>query len=111
MKKVLVMVLVLLVSGLVLAGCGGSGDALKGTWIERNPESFDTTWTFDGNGNCTTEDRFGGDEGTYTIEGNNVSIKLSYWQQASNYTFSIDGSILSLTAIESYLPDRTLEKQ
>jgi hypothetical protein len=99
---------------ILLTACGGSGsggDVLKGTWEGRS-QDMAYTWTFDGKGGCKTENEFGiKDEGTYTIDGNDVTIKLSYWDGPIVYQYKIDGDQLSLTTDEPLRPTYELTKK
>lgn len=106
---------VALVATMFLAACGGGGggggDALKGTW-EGSSQDMDWTWTFDGKGGCKTENEFGiKDDGTYTIDGDDVSIKLSRWDDPIVYQYKIDGDKLSLTTDEPLRPTYELTKK
>ena len=93
------------------ACCGGGGDALKGSWEGRS-QDMGTTWTFDGKGGCKMENEFGiKDDGSYTIDGGNVSIKLSRWDDPILYQFRIDGDKLSLTTEEPLRPTYELTRK
>ena len=116
-KLALCLAVVLGLSMLILAGCGGgsgggSGDVLKGTWVGTY-EDGDASWTFDGKGGCqvTTEtlDKAPGD---YTIiDESQVDITLIIWSDAIAYTYKIDGSNLTLTANNGYSPNYDLTKK
>ena len=103
---------VALTAMLLVSACGGAGgDALKGTWEGRS-EDMAWTWTFDGKGGCKTENEYGiKDQGTYTIDGNDVTIKMSYWDEPIVYQYKVDGSQLSLTTEETYRPNYDLTKK
>ena len=105
-------VALVLVGALVLGGCGGgSSDGLKGTWVGES-DDFDVTWTFDGKGGCKMENEYGfKDDGTYTVDGSAVVIKLSKWDEEIGYQFQVDGNKLILTADEDYRPNYELEKK
>ena len=51
---------------LCLAACGGSKDALSGTWSADLGDDGVITWTFDGKGKCTMENSYMKQKGTYT---------------------------------------------
>ena len=53
---------------LCLAACGGSKDALSGTWSADLGDDGVITWTFDGKGKCTMENSYMKQKGTYTID-------------------------------------------
>lgn len=96
---------------LAVSACGGGGDVLKGTWKGRS-EDMEMTWTFDGKGGCKTENEYGmKDDGTYTIDGSDVTIKLSMWDSEIQYQFKMDGDHLTLTAYEDYRPNYELDKK
>lgn len=104
---------VALAAMLLVSACGGGagGDALKGNWEGRS-EGMAWTWTFDGKGGCKTENEYGiKDQGTYTIDGNDVTIKMSYWDEPIVYQYKIEGSQLSLTTEETYRPNYELTKK
>lgn len=109
MKKTISIVLCLLLV-LSLTACGG-GDALKGTWTCQDKDYGTVTWNFDGNGKCTLKHDFTDDNGTYTIDGSKVSIKLSLWDTETVYDFTASGSGLKLTATDGLAPDYDLAKK
>ncbi|MGI6497373.1 MAG: DUF5640 domain-containing protein [Oscillospiraceae bacterium] len=110
-KLVVLAMSAMLVLMMLLSACGGGGDALKGTWAGRSND-MEVTWTFDGKGGCKTENEYGiKDEGTYTIDGSNLAIKMSMWDDEIKYQFKIDENHLSMTAEESYRPSYELEKE
>ena len=122
MKKLIVTVLALVLC-FALAACGGgsgggssdgggSGDPLKGTW-EGTYEDGDAAATFDGKGKCTLTTFFLDKEpGTYTITGDgDVDIKLNIWDEALEYSFSVSGDSLTLTAKNGYSPNYDLTKK
>jgi len=111
-KLTIVVLVAILVLALCLNACGGSGDALKGTWGGKSNDGMEVTWTFDGKGKCTMKNEYGlDDEGTYTIDGSAVVISLSKWDGSIDYTFEISGSTLKLTPDEDYRPSYELEKK
>jgi hypothetical protein len=108
-RFMLITILAVLTCTLLLGACGG--DALKGTWVGKR-DSIGITFTFDGKGKCNTEDEYGiKDTGTYTIEGSNAKIKMSYWDSEIVYQFTIDGNKLSMVSDEPYRPSYELEKK
>ncbi|MDL2220810.1 DUF5640 domain-containing protein [Eubacteriales bacterium OttesenSCG-928-N14] len=111
-KKVVLGILLLAAMMLTMVACGGSSnDALSGTW-EGTYEDGAATWTFDGKGKCTLTNVFSSDlKGSYTIDGEDVSIKLDDWENAKLYHYKIDGSKLTLTADDAYSPNYELQKK
>lgn len=94
-----------------LCACGGPSDSLKGTWAGTNDDEVGVTWTFDGGGKCKMENDYGTkDDGTYTIDGDKVSIKLNGWDAEKLYQFTISGSSLSLSATDAMSPNYELKK-
>ena len=114
MKKVLsriVPALLCLVIVLSLAACGGSGDALKGTWTCDDADYGTVTFTFDGKGDkCTFENDFYSGEGTYAISGEQVTI-TSVWEEPKVYDFTAGDKVLYLTATDGLSPDYNLSKK
>ena len=94
MKK-LVSLLLIASLLLVLAACG-SKDALAGTWTGDLGLDGIVTWTFDGSGNVKFDNGFAKQDGTYTIDGNQVTIQLELWDAAQTFTFSVTGSSLTM---------------
>ncbi len=94
MKKIVSLLLIVSMF-LVLAACG-SKDALAGTWTGDLGADGTITWTFDGNGKVKFENEFSKQDGTYTIDGDQVTIQLELWDEAQTFTFSVDGSSLTM---------------
>ena len=110
MKKVTAIVLALLMV-LSLAACG-SKDALAGTWSADLGDDGVITWTFNGKGKCTMENAYMKQNGTYTIDGDQLTVKLESWgDDASTYTFSVDGSSLTLNENTGYGISGTFAKK
>jgi len=63
-----VALLLSVVTLLTLAACG-SKDALAGTWSAELGADGVITWTFNGKGECTMENAYMKQKGTYTIDG------------------------------------------
>lgn len=101
MKKIVALVLIT-AALLSLAACG-SKDALAGTWSADLGDDGVITWTFNGKGKCTMENAYMKQNGTYTIDGDQLTVKLESWgDDASTYTFSVDGSSLTLNENTGY---------
>ena len=96
MKKV-VSILLILTLVLALAACG-SKDALAGTWTGDLGADGIVTWTFDGKGKVKFENEFSKQDGTYTIDGDQVTISLELWDAPNVYTFSVSGNSLTMNA-------------
>ena len=94
MKKIVVLLLAVAMV-LALTACG-SKDALAGTWTGDLGLDGTVTWTFDGSGKVKFENEFAKQNGTYTIEGDQVTIKLELWDEAQTFTFSVSGSSLTM---------------
>ena len=94
MKKIIVLLLAVAMV-LALTACG-SKDALAGTWTGDLGLDGTVTWTFDGSGKVKFENEFAKQNGTYTIEGDQVTIKLELWDEAQIFTFSVSGSSLTM---------------
>ena len=94
MKKIIVLLLAVAMV-LAFAACG-SKDALTGTWTGDLGLDGTVTWTFDGSGKVKFENEFAKQNGTYTIEGDQVTIKLELWDEAQTFTFSVSGNSLTM---------------
>ena len=94
MKKYVALFLIA-VTLLTLAACG-SKDALAGTWSADLGDDGVITWTFNGKGKCTMENAYMKQNGTYTIDGDQLTVTLEAWSEPSTYTFSVDGSSLTM---------------
>ena len=86
---------------LTLAACG-SKDALAGTWSADLGDDGVITWTFNGKGKCTMENAYMKQNGTYTIDGDQLTVTLEAWSEPSTYTFSVDGSSLTMNENSGY---------
>ena len=84
---------------LTLAACG-SKDALAGTWSADLGDDGVITWTFNGKGKCTMENAYMKQDGTYTIDGDQLT-----------YTFSVDGSSLTMNENSGYGISGTFAKK
>ena len=110
MKKIVALVLIT-AALLSLAACG-SKDALAGTWSADLGDDGVITWTFNGKGKCTMENAYMKQNGTYTIDGDQLTVKLKSWgDDASTYTFSVDGSSLTLNENTGYGISGTFAKK
>lgn len=94
MKK-LVSLLLIASLLLVLAACG-SKDALAKTWTGDLGLDGIVTWTFDGSGKVKFDNGFTKQDGTYTIDGDQVTIQLELWDDAQTFTYSVDGNSLTM---------------
>ena len=83
MKKYVALFLIA-VTLLTLAACG-SKDALAGTWSADLGEDGVITWTFNGKGKCTMENAYMKQNGTYTIDGDQLTVTLEAWSEPSTY--------------------------
>ena len=109
MKKYLAMLLIA-AALLTLAACG-SKDALAGTWSAELGADGVITWSFDGKGECTMENAYMKQSGTYTIDGDQLTVKLETWSDPSTYTFSVDGSSLTMNENSGYGISGTFTKE
>ena len=109
MRKLLAAALAAL-SLLTLSACG-SKDALAGTWSAEFEYDGTITWTFDGKGKCTMENSFMKQDGTYSIDGDQLTVKLEMWDDPSTYTFSVDGDSLTMEENTGYGISGTFTKK
>ena len=101
MKK-FVALLLIVVTLLTLSACG-SKDALAGTWSAELGA--------DGSGKCTMENAYMKQDGTYTIEGDQLTVTLEAWSDPSTYTFSVDGNSLTMNENSGYGISGTFTKK
>ena len=110
MKKIVE--LCFITAALLSLGACGSKDALAGTWSADLGDDGVITWTFNGKGKCTMETAYMKQDGTYTIDGDQLTVKLESWgDDASTYTFSVDGSSLTLNENTGYGISGTFAKK
>ena len=109
MKKLAALILSIAIL-LTRASCG-SKDALAGTWSAEFEYDGVITWTFDGKGKCTMENAYMNQDGTYTINGDQLTVTLESWSEPSTYTFSVDGNSLTMNENSGYGISGTFEKQ
>ena len=113
MKKWIKMsaLLLALVMILGLTACGGSKDALSGTWSAELGEDGVITWTFNGKGKCTMGNAYMKQNGTYTVDGDQLTVTLESWSEPSTYTFSLDGNSLTMNENSGYGISGTFTKK
>ena len=109
MKKILELLLIA-ATLLTFAACG-SKDALAGTWSAELGADGVITWTFNGKGKCTMENAYMKQDGTYTIDGDQLTVKLEAWSESSTYTFSVDDSSLTMNENSGYGISGTFTKK
>ena len=109
MKKVFSMFLVLAMM-FALAACG-SKDALAGTWKADLGADGVVTWTFNGKGKCTMNNEVTDQDGTYTIDGDKLLIKVELWDEEKTYTFSVKDNQLTMDDSTGLGISGTYEKQ
>ena len=100
MKKIVALLLV--VAALLTLSACGSKDALAGTWSAELGADGLITWTFDGKGKCTMENAYMKQNGTYSIDNDQLTVKLEAWSEPSTYTFSVDGNSLTMNENTGY---------
>lgn len=106
MKKLTKLAAVLLLAVMMTmticaCGKGESGDELKGTWTRTDAFYGDIHLDFDGKGGFAWGYEVEGftfnDDGTYEIkDGGVISMKASMWDSASEGTFTVSGSSLTI---------------
>ncbi len=109
--KKLVCALLVLTMVIALSACGKSKDAVTGTWTGDMGLDGNITWTFDGKGGCTMKNEFMTQNGTYTLEDDQITIKLENWDNAKVYTFSVDGNSLTMNDNEGIAVSGTYTKK
>lgn len=80
---------------LAMVACG-SKDAVAGKWTADLGVDGVVTWEFNGSGKCSMKNAYIEQDGTYTIEGDQMTVKLELWDEAKVYTFSVDGDSLTM---------------
>ena len=96
---------------LSLTACGGNKDALAGTWSADLGDDGVITWMFDGKGKCTMENAYMKQDGTYSIEDDQLTVTLEAWSEPSTYTFTVDGSSLTMNENTGYGISGTFAKK
>ena len=86
---------------LKLAACG-SKDALAGTWSADLGDDGVITWTFNGKGKCTMENAYMKQDGTYTIDGDQLTETQEAWREPSTYTTPAAGSRITMKENSGY---------
>ena len=109
MKKIVALLLV--VAALLTLSACGSKDALAGTWSAELGADGLITWTFDGKGKCTMENAYMKQNGTYSIDNDQLTVKLEAWSEPSTYTFSVDGNSLTMNENTGYGISGTFTKE
>ena len=109
MKKFVAFLLV--VAALLTFAACGSKDALSGKWSAELGADGVITWTFNGNGKCTMENAYMKQNGTYTIDGDQLTVILEAWSEPSTYTFSVDGGSLTMKENTGYGISGTFTKK
>ena len=113
MKKKYLLLITLFVSLFLFVGCGKEKSELVGTWKgltdgESREYQMETTYTFDDDGTVKYSNEYGFDStGTYKIDGNKVTIKLTTWDKEKVYEFSIKDDKLTLTIDDQISPTYT----
>ena len=69
------------------------------------------TWTFIGSGKFTIVNAYMKQDGTYTIEGDQLTVTLEAWSDPSTYTFSVDGNSLTMNENSGYGISGTFTKK
>ena len=110
MKKFVALLLIAATLLTFAAACGAK-DELAGTWSAEFEYDGTITWTFNGKGKCTMENSFMKQDGTYTIEGDQLTVTLQSWSEPSTYTFSVDGNSLTMEENTGYGISGTFTKQ
>lgn len=113
MKKTLLRSILAAVLSLTMAfalTAWGGGDALKGTWSGDVPDWGKVTWTFDGSGKCTQTSDLMTMEGSYKIDGDQVTITLVEGTDLV-FDFTINGDNLNLDNVSEYAQDYDLTKE
>ena len=109
MKKIVALLLV--VAALLTLSACGSKDALAGTWSAELGADGLITWTFDGKGKCTMENAYMKQNGTYSIDNDQLTVKLEAWSEPSTYTISVDGNSLTMNENTGYGISGTFTKK
>ena len=111
MKKWLAALLILTMIFALAACSGGSKDMVAGTWSGDLGADGTVTWTFDGKGGCTMENEFMKQTGTYTLENDQLTVKLENWDDPNVYTVTVDGNALTMNDNEGIAVSGTYTKK
>lgn len=109
MKK-LAFLLLVIAALLALSACG-SKDAVAGTWTGDLGADGVVTWTFDGKGGCTMENPAMKQKGTYSLEGDQMTVQLENWDAKRVYTISVNDSSLTMNDNEGVAISGTYTKK
>ena len=109
MKRLTALALVLLLT-LALTACG-SKDEVAGTWAADMGADGYITWTFDGKGGCTYDNEVVKQKGTYSLSGDQMTVKLENWDSEKTYTFSVGSDGLTMNDNEGLAVSGTFAKK
>lgn len=113
-NKFKILLVLLTISMIILVSACGSGskDELAGTWIGSDPDFGEVSWTFDGKGECSFENDFTDQKGTYDLaDDSTVTIDLELWDQAKVYSYQTGDKTLTLEATDPFSPSYDLNKK
>ena len=108
MKRITAIVSFALIAAMmlcVLTACGGTKDAIAGTWKQTDEVNGDWVWEFDGSGKCTLDGITTGfkTEGTYVIDENakTLTVTMDGWDDVKVYTYTLTDTTLDLDSTYS----------
>lgn len=88
-----------------VTACGGSKDAVAGTWKQTDEVNGDWVWEFDGSGKCKLDGITTGfkTEGTYVIDetAKTLTVTMDGWDDVKVYTYTLTDTVLDLDSTYS----------
>ncbi|MBR3523489.1 MAG: hypothetical protein IKN87_02250 [Bacilli bacterium] len=112
MKKI-VLSLVVVLSVVLLVGCGKKNDQLIGSWKGETEDGLVTTFTFEKDNKVKYDNEYGfSSEGTYKKEDKYIYINLESWTEEKKYEYTLKDDKLDLKATDLYSPSyKGMKKQ
>lgn len=110
MKKIKRILALLLAAAMMLAFAACGKDAVTGKWMKNSDADGEVIWEFSG-GKCSLTNMEIKKQGTYKIDGDQITIHMDAWSEDKVYTFSVEGDKLTMTDNSGLGIDGTFDKQ
>lgn len=90
---------------IIISGCGKKTNKLVGTWNGTTTDGLKTTFIFTKDKKVEYSNEYDiSSKGTYEIKGDEVIIKLEFWEKEKVYKYEIKDSKLDLRATDKLSP-------